>query len=569
MIDEVFSKNKTNQKIVDADERFLKISPLPDGSKVVDAKGSRIAYVADPKDDKDAINKSWAEAYFKKEKDAITKLGESATAKSAEIDDKLVKFKADKESVEKTQGELKVLNEDTKTKLEDASAKLNETIKHIDEAKSKLTKFNEDYANTLNINTNVESKASEVKTDLESVKAIFNNVTNMGIDIVNVYNKAKQDIATTKADIDTKANTALNTATTSLNEIKTILNDFKGKQTELNALRDSLEALKDSLEKLKATGVINDTASNLTQTYSSKKIEDLVKGAKDTLTADIKSKTDNLATAVNTQGQSITALDSKITTTQNSLSNFASQTSNALSQKVDTSVYTAFAVKTANDLNNKANKNDVPSVTSLEDTFVKKIDAESTYIKGNASIWNELLRAVSDKDSKQKIAAYLLKSPSNQSINSLAIFSDIQGFRPPENIYEKANPYEYSFLLFKQEGYNRLAIYAQPANGLWGFVKERAKEYFTSYNTGTLNNLDLSQWINLEITFDSEGYFPTPERMSRALIGQSGVIIVHNANKISGWSSVYKWREVPTELKETEVFAYYIANPSYIYMGRA
>ncbi|WP_430516064.1 hypothetical protein, partial [Campylobacter concisus] len=86
---------------------------------------------------------------------------------------------------------------------------------------------------------------------------------------------------------------------------------------------------------------------------------------------------------------------------------------------------------------------------------------------------------------------------------------------------------------------------------------------------GTLNNLDLSKYLNLEITFDSDGYFPTPERMSRDLIGQSGVIIVHNANRISGWSSVYKWREIPTDLKETEVFAYYISDPSYIYMGRA
>ena len=95
MIDEVFRKNKTIQKIADAEERFLKISPLPDGSKVVDTRSSRLTYVADPVDDKDAINKSWATKYFKDEKDAVTKLGESATAKSAEIDTKLVKFRAD------------------------------------------------------------------------------------------------------------------------------------------------------------------------------------------------------------------------------------------------------------------------------------------------------------------------------------------------------------------------------------------------------------------------------------------------------------------------------------------
>ena len=247
MIDEVFRKNKTDQKIVDADERFLKISPLPDGSKVVDAKSSRIAYVADPKEDKDAINKSWAEAYFKKEKDAVTKLGESATAKSAEID----------------------------------------------------------------------SKAKEV----------------------------------------------INTSTTALTEIKAIIDNFKGKQTELNVLKSSLEALKTSLEALVGSGVIDDTKVSTIQTYSSKKVEDLVNNAKTTLTA-----------GINNQKQSITTLDSKINTTQSNLSNLATSVSNTLSQKVDATAYNTFATKVTNDLNNKANKNDVPSITSLEATFQKKTE---------------------------------------------------------------------------------------------------------------------------------------------------------------------------------------------------
>ncbi|WP_141088489.1 coiled-coil domain-containing protein, partial [Campylobacter concisus] len=483
MIDEVFRKNKTDKKITDADERFLKISLMPDGSKVVDAKSSRIAYVADPREDKDAINKSWAEAYFKKEKDAVTKLGESAAAKSAEIDSKLVKFKADKESIERTQGELKALNEDTKTKLEDASAKLNETIKHIDEAKSKLTKFNEDYANTLNINTNVESKASEVKASLESVKAIFNNVTNMGIDIVNVYNKAKQDIATTKADIDTKANLALNTATSSLNEIKTILNDFKGKQTELNALKASLEALKDSLEKLKATGVINDVSSNLTQTYSSKKIEGLIESAKTTLANDIKSKTDSLTSSLTSQSQSITDLSNKITTTQSDLSSLSSNISTTLEQKADKTAFNTFVTKTTNDLNLKANKNDVPSITTLEGTFIKKTEAESRYIKWNSPVFKKLLTADADTASKQKAGAYILKSPEGHWINSLAISTNMQGFRAPERVSSQASSDNYSFLVLKNEGDNRQAVYAQLVKDAFDYVKEKAKEYFTSRDT--------------------------------------------------------------------------------------
>ena len=569
MIDEVFRKNKTDKKITDADERFLKISLMPDGSKVVDAKSSRIAYVADPKEDKDAINKSWAEAYFKKEKDAVTKLEEEALAKSAEIDSKLVKFKADKESVEKTQGELKALNEDTKTKLEDTSTKLNETIKHINEAKSKLTKFNEDYANTLNINTNVDSKANEVKASLESVKTIFNNVTNMGTDIVNVYNRAKQDIATTKVDIDTKANLALNTATSSLNEIKTILNDFKGKQTELNALKDSLEALKDSLEKLKATGVINDVSSNLTQTYSSKKIEGLIEGAKTTLANDLKSKTDTLTTAVNNQKQSITSLDSKITTTQNSLSSFASQTSNILNQKVDTSVYTAFATKTANDLNNKANNDDVVPMSTLEVTFVKKTDAEKTYLKWGSPAMERILKVDFDKDSGKSLA-YILRAPDGASnINALAIAANSTSFRAPDTLPQQAASDTYSFLVLKTENASKRSIYAQSAKDFWGYIKKRSIAAFnTSFDSNSMGGFDVEFYVNFQTLLRTSMPFPALMNLEKA-IGQSGIIIVHGATNITSWNNVYKWREVPTDLKETEIFAYFIASATEVYMGRA
>ena len=52
-------------------------------------------------------------------------------------------------------------------------------------------------------------------------------------------------------------------------------------------------------------------------------------------------------------------------------------------------------------------------------------------------------------------------------------------------------------------------------------------------------------------------------------IGQGGVIVVKGANKITGWGATIKWREVPTDLGETEVFSYFIANANEVYMGRA
>ncbi|WXG60263.1 hypothetical protein VB002_00680 [Campylobacter concisus] len=300
MIDEVFRKNKTTQKIADAEERFLKISPLPDGSKVVDTRSSRLTYVADPVDDKDAINKSWATKYFKDEKDAVTRLGESATAKSAELDTKLVKFNSDKASIEQTGEELKVLSAETKSRAEETKAKLESALAQLEQAKTKIDNFNTDYAKAKELKGDVEGKAVEVKANLDSVRSVLADVTSKSTDILLTYSNAKQDltnlgnatkldigdvatrtkqeIATTKASIDTKANEALNQASTSLADIKAIVADFKGKQTELNALKASLETLKSSLESLNKSGLINDSQVGIAQTYSSNKINNLLQG---------------------------------------------------------------------------------------------------------------------------------------------------------------------------------------------------------------------------------------------------------------------------------------------------
>ena len=194
MIDEVFRKNKTTQKIADAEERFLKISPMPDGSKVVDTRSSRLTYVADPVDDKDAINKSWATKYFKDEKDAVTKLGESATAKSAELDTKLVKFNADKASIEQTSEELKVLSAETKSRAEETKAKLESALAQLEQAKTKIDNFNTDYAKAKELKGDVDNKAIEVKANLDSVRSVLADVTSKSTDILLTYNNAKQDL---------------------------------------------------------------------------------------------------------------------------------------------------------------------------------------------------------------------------------------------------------------------------------------------------------------------------------------------------------------------------------------
>lgn len=644
MIDEVFRKNKTTQKIADAEERFLKISPLPDGSKVVDTRSSRLTYVADPVDDKDAINKSWATKYFKDEKDAVTKLGESATAKSAELDTKLVKFNADKASIEQTGEELKVLSAETKSRAEETKAKLESALAQLEQAKTKIDNFNTDYAKAKELKGDVEGKAVEVKANLESVRAVLVDVTAKSTDILLTYNNAKQDltnlgnatkldigdvatrtkqeIATTKANIDTKANEALNQASTALTDIRGIIADFRGKQTELNALKASLETLKSSLESLNKSGLINDTQAGIAQTYSSNKINNLLQGvlresdAAESnangklvkrnaqgniyatnvyLNATTKAEVSDIKNALATDRWRFIVRDTGEGLLRSmSIKDFiSSQEIDAYSKAQSDSKYLTEAkgdtryVKTADaDLaymrvNNAytqteidkwfAKKTELTALTnSLGDTYIKKTDADNTYVKSTSSIFNNLLKADVDTQGKYKDHAYVLKAPDGSNINSLAFSASPFTFPAPDPLNQQASLGTYAFLLFKNEANNRQALYIQPAKALWDYVTKQIKDYYKSFNKpASLSQIDLSEYVNFEVTLKSKAPFYTIMGIEEA-IGQSGVIIVHNAANITGWNSMFKWREgVPTALKDTEVFAYFVASATKIYMGRA
>jgi hypothetical protein len=61
--------------------------------------------------------------------------------------------------------------------------------------------------------------------------------------------------------------------------------------------------------------------------------------------------------------------------------------------------------------------------------------------------------------------------------------------------------------------------------------------------------------------------------MDKALAKRSGevlegIIIVHGAAYIMGWESRFKWREIPYDLRDVEVFAYTIEDENTIHIGR-
>lgn len=548
--------------------------------------------------------------------------------------------------------------EQVKVSIDSRSEEINTTKREIEDAKTNIIKAKDDttliYENISSKSERIEQKYNEIgeikkgvdrkfddiKTIEEQSRDMANEITNNKniilkkidenintlnntISKINILkNETLQEIATTKAGIDTKANEALNTATSSLNEIKTILNDFKGKQTELNTLKASLETLKSSLENLNKSGVINDTAAGIAQTYSSNKINSLLQGVLRESDA-AESNANGKLVRRNAQGNIYATnvylnatTKAEVSDIKNALASdrwrfivrdtgegllrsmsikdfMSSQEVDAYTKAQSDSKYLTEAkgdtryVKTADaDLaymrvNNAytqteidkwfAKKTELTALTnSLGDTYIKKTDADSTYVKSTSPIFNNLLKADVDTQGKYKDHAYVLKAPDGSNIKSLAFSASPFAFPAPDPLNQQASLGTYAFLLFKNEANNRQALYVQPAKALWDYVTKQIKDYYKSFNKpASLSQIDLSEYVNFEVTLKSTAPFYTIMGIEEA-IGQSGVIIVHNAANITGWNSMFKWREgVPTALKGTEVFAYFVASATEIYMGRA
>ena len=487
-----------------------------------------------------------------------------------------------------------------------------EVDKKFDDIKSIETQ-SRDIANEITNNKNITLR----KID-ENVNTLNNTISNINI----LKNETLQEIATTKASIDTKANEALSQASTSLADIKAIVADFKGKQTELNALKASLETLKSSLESLNKSGLINDSQAGVAQTYSSNKINSLLQGVLRESDA-AESNANGKLVRRNAQGNIYATnvylnatTKAEVSDIKNALASdrwrfivrdtgegllrsmsikdfMSSQEVDAYTKAQSDSKYLTEAkgdtryVKTADaDLaymrvNNAytqteidkwfAKKTELTALTnSLGDTYIKKTDADSTYVKSTSPIFNNLLKADVDTQGKYKDHAYVLKAPDGSNIKSLAFSASPFTFPAPDPLNQQASLGTYAFLLFKNEANNRQALYVQPAKALWDYVTKQIKDYYKSFNKpASLSQIDLSEYVNFEVTLKSTAPFYTIMGIEEA-IGQSGVIIVHNAANITGWNSMFKWREgVPTALKGTEVFAYFVASATEIYMGRA
>lgn len=70
---------------------------------------------------------------------------------------------------------------------------------------------------------------------------------------------------------------------------------------------------------------------------------------------------------------------------------------------------------------------------------------------------------------------------------------------------------------------------------------------------------------NYDITMKGNGVLT----LNDVLVGQSGILVVRNANKITGFAANLKFRKIPTDLQSVEIFSYFKYAADTIAMGRA
>lgn len=507
---------------------------------------------------------------------SIEQVKVSIDSRSEEINTTKREIEDAKTNIIKAKDDTTLIYENISSKSERIEQKYNEigeikkgVDRKFDDIKT-IEEQSRDMANEITNNKNIILK----KID-ENINTLNNTISNINI----LKNETLQEIATTKAGIDTKANEALNTATSSLNEIKTILNDFKGKQTELNALKASLETLKSSLENLNKSGLINDTQAGIAQTYSSNKINNLLQGVLRESDA-AESNANGKLVKRNAQGNIYATNVYLNATTKAEVSDIKSS--------LATDKWRFIVRDTGEGLLRSMSIKDF--ISSQEVDAYTKEQADRYFIKkGDVSNENEANKVV------------VRGQNGFISVGTIASYTSIAS--PAYDIFLERNNYDYTFGVFfnnslykvrarnikeyldnyyadkktTEKGLNDIRANIPPRNKPNGYAGLDAKGKITldllpyTENIVELSNemsIDPRKGKNFIITLDSTrgGFSFWPTQFG---VGQGGVIVVKGANRIESWNSNIKWREVPTDLGETEVFSYFIASASEVYMGRA
>lgn len=507
---------------------------------------------------------------------SIEQVKVSIDSRSEEINTTKREIEDAKTNIIKAKDDTTLIYENISSKSERIEQKYNE----IGEIKKEVDKKFDDIKNIKNQSQDIANEIINNKNIIlrkidENINTLNNTISNINI----LKSETLQEIATTKASVDTRANEALNTATSSLNEIKTILGDFRGKQTELNALKASLETLKSSLENLNKSGLINDTQAGIAQTYSSNKINNLLQGVLRESDA-AESNVNGKLVRRNAQGNIYATNVYLNATTKAEVSDIKSS--------LATDKWRFIVRDTGEGLLRSMSIKDF--ISSQEVDAYTKEQADRYFIKkGDVSNENEANKVV------------VRGQNGFISVGTIASYTSITS--PAYDIFLERNNYDYTFGVFFNNSLYKVRArnikeyldnyYADKKTTEKGLNDIRANIPFRNKPNGyagldakgkitldllpyTENIVELSNEMSIDprkgknfiITLDSTrgdfSFWPT-----QFGVGQGGVIVVKGANRIESWNSNIKWREVPTDLGETEVFSYFIASASEVYMGRA
>lgn len=532
---------------------------------------------------------------------SIEQVKASIDSRSEEINTTKQEIEDAKTNIIKAKDDTTLIYENISSKSERIEQKYNdiaEIKKEVDRKFDDIKNIEDqsrDIANEITNNKNITLR----KID-ENINTLNNTISNINI----LKSETLQEIATTKASIDTRANEALNTATSSLNEIKTILGDFRGKQTELNALKASLETLKSSLESLNKSGVINDTTAGIAQTYSSNKINNLLQGVLRESDAS-ESNANGKLVKRNAQGNIYATNVYLNATTKAEVSDIknalASDRWRFIVRDTGEGLLRSMSIK---DFIN-SQEVDAYKKSESDDKYLAKSDAGKLYrtqADSYSKTQTDLYFVRQNNVSEDNRAGDIVKRGEGGYINVGRINSNTSIMSTSRDVFSPDNVYSWTFGMFSENTLYRVkpseikgyldTYYANKKtteSALWDRVsvstKDKPNGYaglnakgkissdllpYTENVTELSNTLEInpSQGKNFIITLNNtSGTFSFyPIYLS---VGQSGIIVVKGATRITGWNNNITWREIPTDLGETEVFSYFIANTNEVYMGRA
>lgn len=578
-------------------------------------------------------------------------------SRSDEVNIAKLEIEEAKTNIIKAKDDATLIYENISSKNERVEQKYNE----IGEIKKEVDRKFDDIKNIENQSRDIANEITNNKNIIlrkidENVNTLNNTISNINI----LKNETLQEIATTKASIDTKANEALSQASTALTDIRGIIADFRGKQTELNALKASLETLKSSLENLNKSGLINDTQAGIAQTYSSNKINNLLQGVLRESDAS-EGNTAGKLVKRNAQGNIYATNVYLNATTKAEVSDIKSSLATDKWRFIvrDTGEGLLRSMSIKDFINSQ--EVDAYGKSESDNRYLAKSEASTdnvsnTLVKrgtdGNISVNNikisdtgsdiEMARDI-ERDTQSPYQLLIRKSKDEpiklMNLQNFIGRLNYYSFNNTQERIEKSYWYipdrwqssvrgEYDYIRAKTEEYlclNSLKLLGKnykgtdptpKATGFWNsqntsfavltkdgeydvlgkcslatlddrikekatkaiqdsgsFIQEKVNSAIVEKQTvKKLRNgvIDLKQAVNFIVELTSATYdVISALSLTEKIIGQSGVIVIKGARNIREWKSFIKWREIPTDLKETEVFAYFVASANEVYMGRA